>query len=180
MRSNERIEARRRIIFDVRLSAQARLLYVVMDDLGDSQTGIVRQKQTTIAARIGFNRREVIRRLHELVEAGHLKADRTQRICHYELPWAQSRCATGAHQEVSDVQPAHIRCATGAHQEPFYPISVPGSFFQEDPPTPQRGDRVRCSVCRGRGQRSGCAIGSCSGCGGVGSISREIVERRMA
>jgi hypothetical protein len=84
---SKRLEFRSRVIADIRLSAYARLLYVILDDQFAGEKGCAWPKQPTLAAYAGFSRRQVQRSLYELVEAEYLDVEKGLGGCRYSMSW---------------------------------------------------------------------------------------------
>lgn len=143
------------------LSRNARLLYLTLDNhqrLKNSSW----PRQSFLARELGCGVRSVQRYLSELHRAGFCFPERSvsggpnrYRLFHSyhatELSLPRDRIVAthttelAGHKAIQEMNPD-----------------------KESPLTPRKRGELRCSWCRGKGQRAGCVRGSCPGCQGTG------------
>lgn len=156
----DRILARTAILYDTGLSAGARLLYFVLDDMAGTK-GVCWPRQAILAGRLGCSERLLQYWLAELAGKG-VRQVRTGRACRYELAWADtqrvadqgtSRVATGC---VSDTQRVADRI----------PLNEP-----EKEPVRETGPN--CNTCLDFGRKGGVLSGTICSC----EKGQEILDR---
>lgn len=154
-----RFVQRSRILRDLTLSDGAARLFLLLDDeaRGEPELFI---KQQRLAVLTGTVPRELYRRLRELTDNHYIEIRHTMRgnvyVFHRTTESDSNRTAES--YRIGPLSPVAYK--ERARQE------IP----QEIPPLPPRGGK--CSLCRGRGHRSGAIPGTCPGCGGAGVIRR--------
>jgi hypothetical protein len=139
--TRQRCDYRRQVVFDTKLSASARLLYVALDDYAGSRAEAW-PRQKVLAEQFGVHRSQIKRWLGELIAAGYVVSRRTGRNNRYLLFWgkgAKTRpMANRIGRENAPSDGAKMR--PGISYEPDYEPEPEGA-----------APEWKCGYCRDRG-----------------------------
>jgi hypothetical protein len=126
--SRARCASRLAAITDTRLSPDARLVYMLLDDYAGLK-GIAWPKQPTLASRLGISLRKVQAAMKQLAATGWLRIERTGRAsrCHLRWAWVSDSAPAATRNSVYEPgkQPEVSTADDAGDQETVAPSETP-------------------------------------------------------